>query len=346
MKTDLFDFYIPEKLIAQNPSINRSDSRMLVYYRDSNKIVDSYTKNISDFIDSSYFLVFNNSKVIPARLKIKKKSTNHQSTTHRGEILVLQIIDSHNIKVLTDKSKKYKPTTTIILPDNNECEVKEDIDSITKILYCDKALFTIQYFDKYGMVPLPPYIKKIPSNQDKERYQTVYSKIYGSSAAPTAGLHFDDTIFSSLKKINIDYGFISLHVGLGTFQPIYSKNIEDHNIHSEEYLIDEKNASLINKAIENGKKILPIGTTSLRTLESAYQDDKIIQGINTTSLYIYPSYRFKLCDYLFTNFHTPKSSLFVLVSSLVGIEKLLEIYNYAIKKEYRFFSYGDAMLIL
>jgi S-adenosylmethionine:tRNA ribosyltransferase-isomerase len=342
MKTDIFDFFVPDNLIAQKPSEKRSDSRLLVYDRKLDKITDSYTKNISDFLDDNYFLVFNNSRVIPARIQVKKKENDRE-----GEILVLKIVDEKTIEIITDKAKKYKTGTIIIMPCGNQVVVTEDVDELVKVVKSEKQLFTIDYFEKYGNVPLPPYIKGgIASEVDKERYQTVYKKYYGSAAAPTAGLHFDDRIFTSLKLKNIDHAFVSLHVGLGTFQPIYSSEIEDHKIHTEEYLIEPDEADKINNAIQNNKKIIPVGTTSLRTLETAFSNGKIISGTGKSGIYIYPPYNFKVASGLFTNFHTPKSSLAVLVSAMVGVEKLLSIYQYAVKNGYRFFSYGDAMLIL
>ncbi|OHD27227.1 MAG: tRNA preQ1(34) S-adenosylmethionine ribosyltransferase-isomerase QueA [Spirochaetes bacterium GWC1_27_15] len=342
MKTDLFDFEVPEELIAQSPLENRSDSRLLVYYRKKDLIIDSFTKDISSFLNNDYFLVFNNSKVIPARLKIIKKENSRD-----GEILILKIIDDFTIEVITDKSKKYKLSTEIILPDGSICFVEKDIDQFVKIIKSKTPIFTLNYLEKYGSVPLPPYIKGgNADNYDKERYQTIYSQYYGSAAAPTAGLHFDQNIFSSLDNKQISYSFVCLNVGLGTFQPIYTNNIEEHKIHTEEYFIDNSNAQKINEAIRNKKNIIPVGTTSLRTLESAYKEGSILEGFGKTNLYIYPPYDFKIASGLFTNFHTPKSSLLVLVSSMVGVDKLFEIYKYAIQKKYRFFSYGDAMLII
>ena len=340
MKTEVFDFYVPDELIAQTPTKNRSDSRLLVYYRDKDLIKDSYTKNIPDCLSENDFLVFNNSKVIPARIFIKKKETDRV-----GEILILKIIDEYCVEVITDRARKYPVGSSVILPDEKEAEVIEDLDDGVKVLKSKEAIFNIEYIESCGSVPLPPYIRKVPDIEDRERYQTVYSKFYGSAAAPTAGLHFDDNIFNSLAEKNIDHAFVSLHVGLGTFQPIYSENIEDHKIHKEEYFIDETDAKKISKAIDEGKKIIPVGTTSLRTLESAF-DNGIKWGESFSELYIYPSYKFKVAGGLITNFHTPRSSLAVLVSALVGVKKLLEIYQYAVEKKYRFFSYGDAMLIL
>jgi S-adenosylmethionine:tRNA ribosyltransferase-isomerase len=342
MKTEIFNFIIPDHLIAQTPKANRSDSRLLVYRRDSDEIIDSFTRDIGNFLDENCFLVFNNSRVIPARIKVTKKENNRE-----GEFLTLRLIDKNNIEVLTDKTKKYGLNTKVIMPDGTEAVVTGEPDGLVKLIHSDKDIFDTGYFERYGAVPLPPYIKKgIADEFDRDRYQTIYKKYYGSAAAPTAGLHFDDRIFGSLSQKNIGYGFVSLHVGLGTFQPIYAENIEEHRIHKEEYSIDCDEAVRINDAIAKKKKIIPVGTTSLRTLETAFSNGQIREGKGVSDIYIYPPYEFKVAGGLFTNFHTPKSSLAVLVSSMVGVEKLLSIYRYAVKKEYRFFSYGDAMLIL
>jgi len=351
MKIELFDFSLPDKLIAQQPKDIRSNSRLLVYYKDKDLIVDSFTKNLVDFLDPSCHLVFNDSKVIPARIKIKRDEKN-------GELLITKIIDKNNIEAITDKAKKYKKGTKIILPDGTTAITTKEIDHIKRIFSIENdsfnnsisnfnSNFSIEYFEKYGEIPLPPYIKRnVTEENDKIRYQTVFCKEYGSIAAPTAGLHFDNYIFESLKIKNIDYNFITLNVGLGTFLQMRVENIEDHKIHSEDFFISDNEANKINDAIKKNKKIIPIGTTSLRTLESNFSNNQIVSGLSKSSLYIYPPYQFKVAKGLFTNFHTPKSTLIVLVAAMVGVEKILEIYKYAIEKEYRFFSYGDAMLII
>jgi len=341
MKTSLFNFIIPERLIAQNPSDRRSDSRLLVYYRRENKIVDTYVKFFPDFLNDNYFLVFNNSRVIPSRINIVKKASGAQS-----QMLVLKIVDSKTIRAITEKSKKFKIGTEVVLPTGICGIVAEEVDDYVKIVKTDIGVFDNEYFEKNGNLPLPPYIKKNPTEYDKIRYQTIYGKVYGSAAAPTAGLHFDEELFAKLRDRHICYSFVSLHVGLGTFQPIYSDDIEDHKIHKEEYDIDPEAAAQINESIKNNKIIIPVGTTSLRTLETAYNNGGVKSGKGVSDIYIYPPYSFKVAGGLFTNFHTPKSSLAVLVSALIGVDKLLEIYDYAVSKEYRFFSYGDAMLIL
>ncbi len=342
MKTSIFDFDIPDELIAKYPSNKRSDSRLLVYKRLTGEIIDSHTKHIADFLDENCFLVFNNSRVIPARLPIHRESDNRA-----GELLVLKIIDEYRAEALTDKAKKYPDGSVMILPGGIRAVVEKSIEEGVKVIKCGNPVFTIDYFDKYGMVPLPPYIKREEEKSfDRDRYQTVYGSIYGSSAAPTAGLHFDEEIFRSLDNRGISRAFVSLHVGLGTFKPIYAENIEEHKIHREDYFIPEDDSQKINDAIRKGRRIIPVGTTSLRTLETAFENNEVKPGHGQSELYIYPPYNFRVAGGLITNFHTPKSSLIVLVSAMAGIENIKRIYAHAMDKKYRFFSYGDAMLIL
>jgi len=341
MKTSVFNFIIPERLVAQNPSDKRSESRLLVYYRRENKIIDTYTKFLPEFLNENHFLIFNNSRVIPSRIDIIKKKSGSSS-----QLLVLKIVDSKTIRAITEKSKKFKVGTEVVFPTGIRGIVAEEIEDYVKIIKTETNVFDNEYFEKYGNLPLPPYIKKNPTEYDKIRYQTIYGKMYGSAAAPTAGLHFDEELFAKIRNRHICYSFVSLHVGLGTFQPIYSDDIEDHKIHKEEYYIEPEAAAQINESIKNNKIIIPVGTTSLRTLETAYKNGIVQSGAGVSDIYIYPPYSFKIAGGLFTNFHTPKSSLAVLVSAMIGVEKLLEIYEYAVSKEYRFFSYGDAMLIL
>lgn len=345
MQTEDYNFEVPEHLVAQHPAEHRSDSRMLVYYRDSKKIEDRMFRELPEIINNKYHLVFNNSRVICSRLAVTKESTGH-----KGELLILKLEDENHAVALTDKSKKYKAGERIILPseDNKRivCVVEEEIDSLKKRLFCEEPVFTVEYLNKYGTIPLPPYIRKNIDDDDKIRYQTIYSKPYGSAAAPTAGLHFDEETFSRLKSAGVNYTYVTLHVGLGTFQPIYSDTIEGHKIHQEEYEITEDEARELNEAVYAGKILLPVGTTSLRTIESNFDNGKFTAGNFATRLYITPGYKLKAAGALFTNFHTPKSSLAVLVSAITGYDEFKKIYRHAVKKEYRFFSYGDCMLIL
>lgn len=345
MRTEDYNFEVPEHLVAQHPAEHRSDSRMLVYYRDSKKIEDRMFRELPELLNDKYHLVFNNSRVISSRIAVTKESTGH-----KGELLILKLEDANHAIALTDKSKKYKTGEKIVLPTEEGkhlvCVVEEEIDSLKKRLYCEEPVFTVEYLNKYGTIPLPPYIKKDVDEDDKIRYQTIYSKPYGSAAAPTAGLHFDEEVFSQLKKKGVNHTYVTLHVGLGTFQPIYSDTIEGHQIHQEEYEITKDEECELNDAIAAGKILLPVGTTSLRTIESNFENGKFNAGQFATRLYITPGYKLKAAGALFTNFHTPKSSLAVLVSAITGYDEFIRIYNHAVKQEYRFFSYGDCMLIL
>lgn len=345
MKTDEYDFTVPEHLIAQKPAKQRSDSRMLVYYREDKRIEDHQVTDLPEILNKEYHLVFNNSKVIPSRLTIRKRENGRE-----GELLILKILDEQRVIALTDKNKKYKPGEEIVLPysegEELVCGVVREVDPLRREFYCERPIFTIDYLNKYGKIPLPPYIRKIPDEEDKVRYQTIYSQAYGSAAAPTAGLHFDKKIFSVLDQREISYSYVTLHVGLGTFQPIYADTIEAHQIHEEEYEMTAEETNILNRALISGKKILPVGTTSLRTLESNFNGVEFSKGKSKTHLYITPGYTLKIAGGLFTNFHTPKSSLAVLVSAITGFDEFKRIYSHAIEKEYRFFSYGDCMLIL
>ncbi|MBQ2124273.1 MAG: tRNA preQ1(34) S-adenosylmethionine ribosyltransferase-isomerase QueA, partial [Spirochaetales bacterium] len=276
MQTEDYNFEVPEHLIAQHPAAHRSDSKMLVYYRDSKKIEDRMFKDLPEILDNKYHLVFNNSRVISSRLAVVKESTGH-----KGELLILKLEDANHAVALTDKSKKYKKGERIILPCDDKklvCVVEEEIDTLKKRLYCEDAIFTVEYLNKYGTIPLPPYIKKDVDDDDKIRYQTIYSKPYGSAAAPTAGLHFDEKVFSELQAKGVNHTYVTLHVGLGTFQPIYSDTIEAHQIHQEEYEISENEARELNEALSSGKILLPVGTTSLRTIESNFDNGSFKSG--------------------------------------------------------------------
>jgi S-adenosylmethionine:tRNA ribosyltransferase-isomerase len=341
MKTDLYDFPIPDELIAQKPSDRRSDSRLLVYRREDGSITDTFVRNITDHLDKNHLLVFNNSRVRPARIQVSKKSNGRP-----GELLVLEVENESRCRVVTDKNRKYPPGTEVVLPDGSTAIVSLSDEKHVLIISTTSPLFTGEWFEDNGLIPLPPYIRKSADEADRERYQTIYADVTGSAAAPTAGLHFDQQLFNKMDEQQIERAFVSLHVGLGTFQPVYAEHLENHEIHREEYSIDKVQAESINSAISAGKKVIPVGTTSMRTLESAWNGAVIVHGKNSTRLFIYPPYSFKVCRGLFTNFHTPRSSLLMLVSALTGIDELRRIYDHAVKQRYRFFSYGDAMLVL
>ncbi len=338
MKTSDFYFDLPEELIAQFPAEKRGESRMLVFDRKSSGITHSSIRCFPDFIDSNSVIVFNNTRVRKARL------FGFSETGGKTEFLLLRQITSGKWLAICSKAKKQIPGKMYSFPD--------DVKGIIAEKQGEKRVIEFyppiedNYLDKNGHMPLPPYIKRDDSQFDSERYQTIYSKKTGSSAAPTAGLHFTESILGKLSDKGIRICFVTLHVGMGTFQPVRSDIVENHKMHEEYYEISKETAEIVNSAREAGKKIIAVGTTSLRALESSFSCGKINSGSNHTSLFIYPGYKFNIVDHLFTNFHTPDSSLILLVSAFAGQNEIKTVYAEAIKEKYRFFSYGDAMFIL
>ena len=340
MKTDDFDFELPEKLIAQTPLLKRDESKLLVLDKETGKIEHKKFVDIIDYLNDGDVLVLNDTKVIPARLYGIKEETNAVI-----EILLLKDIGDNTWECLTKPAKRIKEGTIISFGDGvlkAKCtEVKEDGIRIFKLIY-DGILYEI--LDKLGEMPLPPYIHE--KLEDKNRYQTVYAKNVGSAAAPTAGLHFTEELLSKIKEKGIDIEYVTLHVGLGTFRPVNVTDVKNHKMHSEFYMMDKKTADVLNKAKKEHRNIISVGTTSTRTLEtimSLYGEFRECSG--QTEIFIYPGYEYKAIDKLITNFHLPKSTLVMLVSALAGKEKILNAYKEAIKNEYRFFSFGDAMFI-
>ena len=340
MKTDEFDYYLPEELIAQSPIDNRSSSRLLVLDKLTGEIEENHFYNILDYLDKNSVLVINNTKVVPARIIGEKIDTKAKI-----ELLILKDLGSNIYECLAKPQRRLKIGTIISFKEGIlKAEVKEILDEgIVHVHFIYDGVF-YEVLDKIGEVPLPPYIHEKLENKD--RYQTVYSKIKGSSAAPTAGLHFTEEILDKIKASGIDIIEVTLTIGLGTFRPVQVEDIEKHEMHSETYSIDEVAARKLNEAKLNHKKIVAVGTTSLRTLEANYQKYNEFRAENSsTSIFIYPGYTFKAIDELITNFHLPKSTLIMLVSALAGKENILNAYNYAVKKKFRFFSFGDCMFI-
>jgi len=353
MKTSDFNFELPEHLIAQEPSKERGQSRLMTLDRGTGARTNSEVSRLPEILRGEKFLsprgekpllVFNDTKVRKARLLGKSCKSGAEV-----EFLLLEKNKNDEWKTIVKRAKRQKVGTQYSFFNSdgkeiNKCEITREEDEFRFIK------FTIpidnDFLDKYGHMPLPPYIKRKDSNLDAERYQTIYAKQTGSAAAPTAGLHFTQAILDSLKENGIESAFVTLHVGLGTFLPVRSENIEDHKMHEEQFIITDENAAMIHNAIKSGRKIIAVGTTSLRTLESAYSDGVLKRGLQKTNIFIYPGYKFKLVDALFTNFHTPLSTLLMLVSAFAGKELVLESYKEAVKEQYRFFSYGDAMLII
>ncbi len=337
-----FSFNLPEHLIAQYPSASRGTSRLLVLDRNSGSLVDTGVDSLSEFLPEGAVLVINNSKVRKARV--------YGTSEHGGtvEFLFLNQIDALHWLVMTSKSKKQKVGKRFSF--DKELGIHGVISQEReegKILEMSEPVDD-SFFDRIGHIPLPPYIKRDDEFLDSSRYQTVYADSSGSVAAPTAGLHFTQEILDSLAKKNITLAPVTLHVGPGTFLPVRSEHLEDHTMHTEYYEISEETSELINRAKREGRPIIAVGTTSVRTLESAWSEEtqNVRAGKGSTKLFITPGFTFHVVDHLMTNFHTPESTLLVLVSSFASKEQILAAYTHAVEKEYRFFSYGDAMLIL
>lgn len=340
MKTSDFDYFLPEELIAQEPILNREESRLLILEKNSGKIEDKKFYNIIDYLDKDSILVINNTKVVPARILGRKEETNAKI-----ELLLLKDLGDKNYECLAKPQRRLKIGTKIIFKDNIlEAKVIDILpDGIVHVQFIFDGIF-YEVLDEVGEVPLPPYIHK---KLDKiDRYQTVYSKIKGSTASPTAGLHFTQKLLDDIKAKGIEILEITLTIGLGTFRPVNVDNIEDHKMHSEKYHISKEVADKLNKAKENHKKIVAVGTTSVRTLESNYKKfNKFMEEISETSIFIYPGYKFMAVDELITNFHLPKSTLIMLVSAFSSRDNILNAYKYAVQNKFRFFSFGDAMYI-
>jgi S-adenosylmethionine:tRNA ribosyltransferase-isomerase len=340
MKTSDFYYNLPEELIAQVPISKRDSSRLLVLDKESGEIEHRRFTDIIDYLNSGDLLVLNDTKVIPARLFGHRKGKEESI-----EFLLLKRIEGDKWETLVRPGKKVKISNEIIFG-NNELiakvlDIEEDGTRIIEFNY--KGVFE-EVLDKLGEMPLPPYIKE--KLEDKDRYQTVYSKNKGSAAAPTAGLHFTDEVLKDIEKKGVNIAFLTLHVGLGTFRPVKVEDIEKHHMHSEYYSVPKSTADIINKTKANGGKIIAVGTTTIRTLESLEIENKmVIPGSGWTDIFITPGYEFKIVDKLITNFHLPESTLLMLVSALAGKDKILNAYNIAIENKYRFFSFGDAMLI-
>ncbi|MBQ8458824.1 tRNA preQ1(34) S-adenosylmethionine ribosyltransferase-isomerase QueA [bacterium] len=348
MQLSDFDYELPENLIAQMPADKRDNSRMLVLSRTSQTIEHKHFYDILNYLNENDLLVLNNTKVLPARLYGTKE------TGGKVEIFLLEALSegSNEWSCLIKPSKKVKPDTIINISEELKAipvkRLEDDGEWLVKLVY-DGDLFNILH--KVGNIPLPPYIeRKIQSEEirkfDTERYQTVYAKDEGSVAAPTAGLHFTKELLEQLQNKGVEIAYVTLNVGLGTFRPVKCENILDHKMHSETFEITQDAADKINRAKASGKNIVAVGTTSVRTLETAYQKFGKIKACNDHSeLFIYPPYDFKVVDKLITNFHLPKSTLLMLVSALAGKDFIFKAYKEAVENEYRFFSYGDCMFI-
>ncbi|EOD00671.1 tRNA preQ1(34) S-adenosylmethionine ribosyltransferase-isomerase QueA [Caldisalinibacter kiritimatiensis] len=340
MKTRDFYFDLPEELIAQHPLKNRESSRLMVLDKNTGAIEHKVFADIIDYLNEGDCLVLNDTRVIPARLFGKREKTGG-----KVEFLLLNRLEGDKWETLVKPGRKAKIGTKIVFGDGLlKAKVIDIVEGGARIVKFEYDGIFEEVLDRLGEMPLPPYIKE--KLEDKERYQTVYSKKEGSAAAPTAGLHFTNELLDKIKKKGVNIAYITLHVGLGTFRPVKVENIEEHDMHSEYYEISEEAAKLINETRENGGSVIAVGTTSTRTLESvAAGDGKVSAKKGWTDIFIYPGYKFKIVDKLITNFHLPESTLVMLVSALAGKENVLNAYNEAIEERYRFFSFGDAMFI-
>ena len=339
LKTSDFSFDLPQELIAQEPADKRGKDRLLVLDKASGKFEDKVIDDFVDQIDKDSILVVNNSKVRKARVFATSE------TGGKVEFLFLEEKDPFTWNCMVTKSKKQRIGKKYKFEDNLEAEIIDTLEDSTKLVRFNKEILE-DWFLQHGHVPLPPYIKREDSFSDESRYQTVYAKNEGSVAAPTAGLHFTPELIEKIKAKGVKIVEITLHVGMGTFMPVRSENLDDHDMHYERYSISEEVANIINDAKKNNKKIVATGTTSVRTLESAADENGLLQsGMGRTNLFIKPGYKFKIVDQLLTNFHTPESTLLVLVSAFASKEKIMNAYYHAIDERYRFFSYGDAMFI-
>lgn len=340
MKTSDFYYDLPEELIAQDPLEDRSSSRLMCLDKKSGELTHTNFKHIIDYLNPGDCLVINDTKVIPARLYGSKVGTNAGI-----EILLLKRKEGNVWETLVKPGKKAKPGTVISFGDGlltgEVIDIVEEGNRLIRFSY--EGIFE-EILDKLGEMPLPPYITH--KLQDKGRYQTVYAKHEGSAAAPTAGLHFTKELLEQIKEKGVNIAHVTLHVGLGTFRPVKVDDVENHHMHSEFYVVEEEQAKLINETKKAGKKVIAVGTTSCRTLESATDENGILQvKSGWTEIFIYPGYQFKMIDELITNFHLPESTLLMLVSALAGKENIMHAYEEAVKEKYRFFSFGDAMFI-
>ena len=340
MKLSEFNYELPKELIAQTPIEKRDESRLMILDREKQTIEDKTFKDIIDYLEPGDCLVRNNTKVIPARLYGIKEETGANV-----EVLLLNRIEADTWEAMVHPGRRLRPGARISFGDGIlKAEVLEVMEGGNrKIKFEYQGIFN-EILDQIGLMPLPPYIHERLKNKD--RYQTVYAKYEGSAAAPTAGLHFTEELLQKIKEKGIQIANVTLHVGIGTFRPVKEENIEDHDIHSEHYYIKQEDVDKINRAKQNGKRIIAVGTTSCRVLESIADENGLVKETEgDTNIFIYPGYQFKCLDALITNFHLPESTLIMLVSALAGKEFIMKAYHQAVEEKYRFFSFGDAMFI-
>ena len=343
MKTSDFAFELPEQLIAKYPTEQRTASRLLHLDGVTGALGHHAFTDMLQFVDAGDLLIFNNTRVIPARLLGQK------STGGKVEVLVERILDDHRVLAHVRASKSPKPGATLLLENAIEATMLGRHDALFELSFAGEKT-VLELLEAHGHMPLPPYIDRPDEDSDKERYQTVYNEKPGAVAAPTAGLHFDNAILAKLKAKGVQTEFVTLHVGAGTFQPVKVDNVEEHVMHAEYAEVPETVVAAIKATKAAGKRVIAVGTTSMRSLESAAKkadetDELIVPFYEDTSIFIYPGFTFKVVDAMFTNFHLPESTLMMLISALAGQDNVMHAYAEAIKHEYRFFSYGDSMFI-
>ena len=340
MKVSDFNYNLPKELIAQVPIKNRDQSRLMVLDRKNKTIENKIFKDIIDYLEPGDCLVRNNTKVIPARLYGVKEETGANV-----EFLLLKRIEGDIWAVMVKPGKKLMPGARVNFGNGAlKAEILEKLDGGNRKVKFEYSGIFNEILNEIGLMPLPPYIHE--KLKEKDRYQTVYAKYEGSAAAPTAGLHFTDKLFEKLKEKGVEVANVTLHVGIGTFRPVKVENIEEHDMHSEHYYIKAEDAEKINKAKKEGHRVIAVGTTSCRVLESIADENGYVKEVEgDTSIFIYPGYKFKCLDALITNFHLPESTLIMLVSALAGKDFIMQAYEEAVKEQYKFFSFGDAMFI-
>ncbi len=333
------DFYfdLPPELIAQYPLANRSDSRLLTYNRQIGEYGHYQFRDIADFLQPGDLLVMNDSKVIPARLY------GNKTTGGKVELLVERITGEFTFLAHIKASKALRAGGIIQLEAGNQIEITDRNDDL---FVCKANIDVLKLLNGVGHIPLPPYITRTDEEVDEDRYQTVYAKYAGSVAAPTAGLHFDESVLSSLKSRGVNVAYITLHVGAGTFRPVRCDNILEHKMHLEQFTLSPELCAAVKTAKAQGNRVIAVGTTALRSLESAAREGELYPCSRDTDIFIYPGYEFRICDGLMTNFHLPESTLLMLVSAFIGHKQAMDLYQEAIDKGYRFFSYGDTSLLL
>lgn len=337
MKKSQFNYTLPEELIAKYPLPNRSDSRLLVYDKTNAKISHQRFKSLPEYLQTGDLLVLNDTKVIPARFYGQKE------TGGKLEFLIERIEGKQLFVAHIKASKSPKVNSKLLLGNGWEITVLDKNDGL---YYCESNADINEIINKIGSLPLPLYFNRDQEESDINRYQTVYAKHQGSVAAPTAGLHFDDAMFVSLKDKGIKVAYVTLHVGAGTFQPVRAEDIKDHKMHSERYTISDELVELVKLTKEEGGRVIAVGTTAMRSLESAAEHGMLVSGTSDTNIFITPGYQFKICDGLITNFHLPESTLLMLVAAFIGHQQVMDLYSEAINEKYRFYSYGDASLFL